>query len=124
MNNLFGLIKKGIICKSVYVRIPLNKSNLSTVKYVYKKGYIFSYTIKFKYIYVYLKYYENKSIIQNIFINNRKKKHTNKISYKTIKKYYLNGKNDIFILSKIGIIDIKKALYYKIGGNLLINFTI
>lgn len=124
MNNLFSLIKKGILSKSIYVKVHKNRKNINLIKYLYKKGYFFSYIYRFKYIYVYLKYFENQSVIQNIHINNKKKKHINSISYKVIKKQYLYGKNDILLISKIGIINMKKALYYKIGGNILVTFTI
>nr|YP_009117135.1 ribosomal protein S8 [Acrasis kona]AID52051.1 ribosomal protein S8 [Acrasis kona] len=124
MNNLFSLIKKGILNRSIYVKVHKNRRNINLVKYLYKKGYFFSYIYRFKYIYVYLKYFENQSVIQNIHINNKKKKHINNISYKLIKKQYLYGKNDILLISKIGIINMKKALYYKIGGNILVTFTI
>lgn len=123
MNNLFSLIKKGILNRSIYVKVHRNKRNMILVKYLYKKGYFFSYMYKLNYIYVYLKYFENQSVIQNIHINNKKKKHINNISYKLIRKQYLYGKNDILLISKIGVINMKKALYYKIGGNILVTFT-
>lgn len=124
MNNAFSLIKKGILMRLNNIKIPNKKQNKILIKYLYKNNYLFNYKIKFNYIIINIKYFENKSIIRQVNINNKKKKRFYKIKYKELRRQFLSYKKDLLILSKYGIINYKKAMNYKIGGNILVKIVI
>lgn len=106
------------------IKIPNKKKNMIIVKYLYKNNYLFNYKIKYNYIIINIKFFENKSIIQQVNINNNKKKNNYKIKYKELKRQFISKKKDLLILSKYGIINYKKAINYKVGGNILVKLCI
>lgn len=72
INNFINNLKIGYKNRSTYIKITLSNENLKIIQYFYKYNWIKNYIIKNKKIYVYLRYIENKPLIQNIILNSTK----------------------------------------------------
>lgn len=120
LNNFVNTIKTATISKILTVRTQKTKINLKILQLMYRLGYINNYFIEKDSIKVYLKYYNNKSVINNITLilkssrpSFQKKK--NIIFFKYFKK---NGFT-VYNTSK-GLLTDVECLLVGVGGEPLI----
>ena len=121
--NIKKNIKIGYLYRKKIVKIKYNKNIYNLLKIFYKEGYIYKFNIKYcllsnkKYINIFLKYYNNIPIINNIISYNFNKKKVYNNNYKMSK---ISNNNELLLISNtFGIISLKECLLNKEGGILI-----
>lgn len=123
LSNMLSKIWNALLVKKLTIEIINTKFCQKILYILYKLGYIRGYFIKNKkYILVYLKYKENKSIIRYIkrISTPGNKKYLNKKNYLKYKNKKFKTLNGFFILStNKGIIIDKEINLKNVGGEIL-----
>jgi small subunit ribosomal protein S8 len=103
LGQCLSIIRSGILSKQEYVFLPKTKFSLLFLTFLYKKGLIFSFRIVNEFtIQLFLKYWENRSVIKSF-----------KIISVPSKRIYVNHKKLDKIAKKkvITVISTHKGIY-------------
>lgn len=115
LSNLFSGIKNGFLSKKTKIVQQYSKQSINILNILIKEGFIKNYKIESNKINIYLKYKNNKSIINNI-----------KYLSKPGKRLYIKNKNiykkkeGFFLISTSkGLLTLSEAKKFNIGGELI-----
>lgn len=115
--NLFITIQNGQISNRGFILQPRKKITESFLKILWNEGFIFGYTISdknSKIIKIFLKYYNNKSVINNIKIISLPGRH---IFYSASEIWKINSNKILIVFStKDGLNSITDCKKKKMGG--------
>jgi small subunit ribosomal protein S8 len=118
LSNFFSNLKNGYLAKKYKITQIKTKQIINILNILIKEGYIKSYQISkknHKIIYVYLKYKNNKNVLEEIKRISRPSK---RIYIK--RKELLKEKRGFYILStSLGILTDLQAKQFNIGGELI-----
>lgn len=121
ISDMLTRIRNAQKVKKKIVFIPFSKVKFSIIKIFKDEGYIKDFVslniVKIKNIKIFLKYYNNKPVIEIL-------KRISKPSLRIYKKKnvipkILNGLGTVIISTPLGIISDKKAEFYGVGGEII-----
>lgn len=121
ISDMLTRIRNAQKVKKKIVFIPFSKIKFSIIKIFKDEGYIKDFVslsiVKKKSIKIFLKYYNNKPVIEIL-------KRISKPSLRVYKKKkniskILNGLGTVIVSTSLGIISDKKAKFYGIGGEII-----
>jgi len=121
LSNFFSKIKNGYLAKKNKIIQFKSKQIISILNILIKEGLIRSYQISKKnknIIYIFLKYKNNKSIIQQII---RISKPSRRIYIKNKDFFYLKKRGIYLISTSLGLFTSLQAKKLNIGGELICN---
>ena len=119
INSIIVRIKVGLIGKKKIIYVLNSKLVFKVLSKLTELGYIYNFkVINFKYIKLHLKYVNNCNVIRNILrvskLSNRKY-----VSIKKLKKNY-NFQGFYLLSTNKGLLTDEEALYFNIGGEILL----
>lgn len=116
LSNLFSKIKNGFLCKKTKIIQQNSKQSINVLNILVNEGFIKSYKINSKnQIEVYLKYKNNKSIINEI---SRLSKPGKRLYVKN-KDLYIKAQGILLLSTSIGILTNLEAKKLNVGGELI-----
>ena len=112
--NLFSIIRNGQSRYKIVVRIPFSKKSWNICNVLFLEGLLKGFLIKKNFIYIFLKYSQNKPVIQKI----------KKISLQGRRLYYKKGGHTNYaglnlISTSKGIMAERDSIFLGIGGEIL-----
>ena len=119
-SKLFSLINQGILHKKLKVKVKKNKVFISLLQILYLNGYIRFFTLSSKdnYIYIYLKYKYNISVIKEILVFSKPSQRFF-ISYRELYKLYREKNLFGIVSTDLGFLTISSCLLLKKGGEFI-----
>jgi small subunit ribosomal protein S8 len=117
--KLFLEIKNAFLSKKLKIIQQYSKQSINVLNILIKEGFIKNYKIKSKNkISIYLKYKQNKSVINNIKYLSK----FGKFIYINNKNLYKKKKGFFLISTPLGLLTLSEVKKYKIGGKLICKF--
>jgi ribosomal protein S8 len=116
LNNLFA-IKNVTILNNNFIELINNQKTLKLVQFLYKEGFIQTYSCSKTKIFLFLRYYDNKSFFNEIKLMS-KPSQKKFLSYKTICNFSKSNKT-LFFSTDIGLCNQFDCMKNLKGGKLL-----
>lgn len=119
MEKLFNILNIGYMTNSRTVKVVFKKKYISILEKLLKLNCIDSYSLENNYIFIRLRYFQNKPL----FFFNIKSKSGNKI-YKKFSSLSLSSKYTInlsLFYTNLGLLTSEEAIFKKIGGEHIVD---
>jgi ribosomal protein S8 len=113
--KLFSGIKNGFLAKKSKIIQQYSKKSIQILNILLREGFIKKYIIEKKTIIIYLKYKQNKSVINDIKYISKNEKNI----YIKNKNLYKIKKNFLILSTSLGLVTVIEAKKYNIGGKLI-----
>lgn len=119
LTSVFSLIKVGYNAKKILITLPSNKFILNVLTLLYKEGYIAGFFVlpKINKVQVFLKYFENFSVLKNVLYISKSTNRQYKRNYELRRVF---NKGEFFVISSSkGLKTHLDCHSEKVGGELL-----
>lgn len=124
LSNMIAIIKIGVKSKQIEVGVQNTSLNINVLNSFYKLGYIRGFSVKNKkFINVFLKYQNNKSVIRNINVISTPGRRLY-VTLEDLKKVNRQNDSGLYLLStNKGVLCDQESLLFGVGGELLLKIS-